>query len=106
MKRTNDYSILAVDTKKVALEQEDWLREREAKEKIYQAFSMYITCMERRMSHTNDDTVKIELQQRIKRVKKVQKKYYVPGILEQALSPVSDAKKSSFSLIKKIKARF
>lgn len=113
-KSNRDFGILATDFSKVNQSMEDWYVQREKKGKIYEAFSEYILCLEDSLEREEDSYRKYLIEQEIKKLKKEQKKYYVPSMLEGArldLLYSGNHKKQSLehsdhSLIKTIEKRF
>lgn len=83
---------------------------RNKKANIYHAFSEYIFCLERSLKDENDPYKRIEIERELEKLKKEQKKYYVPSMLELAVCDGRKDKKSkdtleksSFSLIKRLR---
>lgn len=113
-KSNRDFSILATDFSKVNQSMENWHVQREKKGKIYEAFSDYILCLEDSLEREEDSYRKYLIKQEIKKLKKEQKKYYVPSMLEGArldLLYSGNHKKQSLehsdhSLAKAIEKRF
>lgn len=107
---TNENCALATDFRKLDQEMIDWLDQREKKGNIYRAFSEYILCLESSLEHEEDFFKRCLIENEIKELKKEQKKYYVPSMLEMARPDLlidrevsKDAlEKSSFTLVKKI----
>lgn len=88
----------------------DWEDQREKKGNIYRAFSEYIICLENSLENEEDSYKRYLIEKEIKKLKQEQKNYYVPSLLEMAVSSgrkdiKSDCvlEKSSFSLVKKFK---
>ena len=80
------------------------------KRNIYNAFSDYIICLEKNLD-TETNPYKISLiKDEISKLRIEQQKYYVPSILERAVynenKDNNSLEKSSFSLVKQIKANF
>ena len=55
-----------------------------SKKALYQAFSDYILCLENSLIHENNLYNKLLLMIEIKKLKREQKKYYEPSLLEKA----------------------
>lgn len=112
-KKRVDLGVLATDFSKVNQSMEDWLAQREKKVNIYIAFSEYILCLEDSLEREEDSYKRYLMEQEIKKLKKEQKKYYVPSMLEGArldLLHEKDRKqsleKSSYQLVKKVEEKF
>lgn len=109
-KKTEDLCVLATDFSIVDIHMEDFEKQREKKENIYHAFSEYILCLENSLEHEHNFVDRCLLQEEIKKMKEEQQKYYVPSILEGAIynenKDNNSLEKSSFSLVKQIKANF
>lgn len=109
-----DLGVLATDFRNVNQSMEDWQVQREKKGNIYKAFSEYILCLEDSLEREEDSYKRYLLEQEIKALKKEQKKYYVPSMLEGARLDLlcSDNEKkqslenSNYNLIKIIEKRF
>lgn len=100
--------VLATDFSQVDKEMEIWKEKRDAKSTIYIAFRDYIICLENSLEHETDSYKRYLIEKEIKKVKKEQKKYCVPSVLEidsydYINSGEKTVEKSSFSLIKKFK---
>ena len=74
-------SILSMDFKKVDEDMDRWEEQRLKKGEIYKAFSEYVICLENSLEHEEDSYQRYLLEEEIKKMKKEQKKYYVPSIL-------------------------
>lgn len=83
-KRKENCSLLETDFKQVEKDMELWQEKREKKGAIYYAFSEYILCLENSLEHETDSYKRYLIEKEIKELKKEQKKYYVPSILEMA----------------------
>ena len=82
--KTKDMAIIAMDLKKVDEEMDRWKEQRLKKGNIYRAFSEYIICLENSLKHEENSYKRYLLEEEIKELKKEQKKYYVPSLLEMA----------------------
>ena len=106
----NKKSILATDFNKVKKEQELWLEKRQKQSQIYQSLTEYILFLENMLSSIDYDYEKCLLEKELKKLRKLQKEYYVPSVLEMAQYDLTkneekknnSLEKSSFSLVKKI----
>ena len=74
-----DLSILSTD---YTHSLENFKAVREAKGKVYHAFSEYIECLENSLQREEDLLQRSVITKKIKKLKKEQKKYYVPSVLE------------------------
>ena len=88
----------------------DKINQDDKKRNIYNAFSDYIICLEKTLD-TETNPYKISLiKDEISKLRIEQQKYYVPSILERAVynenKDNNSLEKSSFSLVKQIKANF
>ena len=108
-----DLGVLATDFSQTNQSMGDWQVQREKKGNVYKAFSEYILCLEDSLEIEDDSYKRYLIKQEIKKLKKEQKKYYVPSILEGArldLLHEKDRKqsleKSSYVLVKKIEEKF
>lgn len=97
-KKTNDLGVLATDFSIVNKQMKDWEKQRDKKGNIYKAFSEYILCLEDLLENEDDSYKRYLIEQEIKELKKEQKKYYVPSMLEIAVSDVRKDKKESVTL--------
>lgn len=77
----NSCSILSMDFRKVDEDMDRWEEQRLKKGDIYRAFSEYIICLENSLEHEDDSYIRYLMEKEIKKLKKEQKKYYVPSIL-------------------------
>lgn len=109
----NQKSILSFDRGAVDKYMNQWHMEREKKGNIYNSYGEYIQFLEDRLESETDSFEIIIIKQEIKKLKKEQKKYYVPSILEGANFSLIRARddscnsleKANFSLVKKVKVR-
>lgn len=108
-KWNDENCILATDFSKVNKQMEIWEEKRDKKGDIYQAFGEYIFCLESSLEYEEDSYQKHLIKKEIKKLKKEQKKYYVPSVLEVAVyvretdhDNNDDLDNSSFGLVKKI----
>ena len=88
----------------------DKINQDDKKRNIYNAFSDYIICLDKTLD-TETNPYKISLiKDEISKLRIEQQKYYVPSILERAVynenKDNNSLEKSSFSLVKQIKANF
>ena len=88
----------------------DKINQDDKKRNIYNAFSDYIICLEKTLN-TETNPYKMSLiKDEISKLRIEQQKYYVPSILERAVynenKDNNSLEKSSFSLVKQIKAKF
>lgn len=107
-KRSNDLCILAMSFREVDNEMKIWEEKRNKKGNIYKAFADYILCLEKSLETEEDSYKRYLIEQEIKKLKKEQKKYYVPSILEMAVyngrkdkQEKDNLEKSSFNLVKR-----
>lgn len=114
MKKTNnEYCALTFDHVAVDKYMNQWHMEREKKGNIYNSYGEYIQFLEDRLESETDSFEIIIIKQEIKKLKKEQKKYYVPSILEGANFSLvrsrddscNSLEKANFSLVKKVKVR-
>lgn len=109
-----DFGILATDFGKVDQSMEDWQTQREKKGNIYRAFSEYILCLEDSLEREENSYQRYLIEQQIKKLKKEQKKYYVPSILEGSRLDLlcssnnrnHSLENSNYNLIRAIEKRF
>lgn len=113
-KRINENNILATDFKQVDRDIKNWEEERNKRGDIYHAFGEYISFLESLLNSEDykDFYERHLIEDRIKKYKKEREKYYVPSVLEvQRFDRIIEdnsrdvEKKSSFSLIKKIRKK-
>ena len=105
--------ILSFDHRAVDKIMDDWHLEREKKGNIFSSYAEYIEFLEIRLEDEEDDYKKYLIEKEIKKLKKEQKKYYVPSILESANFSLvrsrddscNSLEKANFSLVKKVKVR-
>lgn len=103
-------SILGTDFSKVDKMQELWLEKRKKKGQIYRSLDEYALFLESMLDSIDDDYEKWLIERELKKLKKLQKKYYVPSILEldqYGLTKNEEEKKSSLekssnSLVKRL----
>ncbi|MCI6265776.1 MAG: hypothetical protein MR598_02890 [Erysipelotrichaceae bacterium] len=107
-------SILSTDFSEVDKMQELWLEKRKKKGQIYRSLAEYALFLESMLDSMDDDYEKWLIERELKKLKKLQKEYYVPSLLEQAalynLKKSTEEKKnslekSSYSLVKRIQDR-
>jgi hypothetical protein len=110
-KNRNNYSLMEKNNFDVMNNQvHDKINQDDKKRNIYNAFSDYIICLEKTLN-TETNPYKISLiKDEISKLRIEQQKYYVPSILERAVynenKDNNSLEKSSFSLVKQIKANF
>ncbi len=110
-KNRNNYSLMEKNNFDVMNNQvHDKINQDDKKRNIYNAFSDYIICLEKTLD-TETNPYKISLiKDEISKLRIEQQKYYVPSILERAVynenKDNNSLEKSSFSLVKQIKANF
>lgn len=112
--KTKDLAIIAMDFKKVNEDMKYWNEQRLKKGNIYRAFSEYIICLENSLEHEENSYKRYLLQEEIQQMKKEQKKYYVPSILEMASYRRTEdeellkenSEESNFSFVKKLGEMF
>lgn len=111
-KWNGENGILATDFSKVDKQLEIWEEKRDRKGDIYHAFGEYIFCLESLLEYEQDSYQKSLIKKEIKKLKKEQKKYYVPSVLEVTLynSESNDdhkdaLEKSSFELVKRLRKK-
>lgn len=110
-KNRNNYSLIEKNNFDVMNNQvHDKINQDDKKRNIYNAFSDYIICLEKTLD-TETNPYKISLiKDEISKLRIEQQKYYVPSILERAVynenKDNNSLEKSSFSLVKQIKANF
>ena len=110
-KNRNNYSLMEKNNFDVMNNQvHDKINQYDKKRNIYNAFSDYIICLEKTLD-TETNPYKISLiKDEISKLRIEQQKYYVPSILERAVynenKDNNSLEKSSFSLVKQIKANF
>lgn len=110
-KNRNNYSLMEKNNFDVMNKQvHDKINQDNKKRNIYNAFSDYIICLEKTLD-TETNPYKISLiKDEISKLRIEQQKYYVPSILERAVynenKDNNSLEKSSFSLVKQIKANF
>jgi len=92
LKENKSTSVLATDFSEVDRSMKDWKSQREAKANIYKAFADYILCLEDSLKHEEDSYKRYLIEKEIKQLKKEQKKYYVPSVLEMATYGVKKSK--------------
>lgn len=92
---------------------QDKINQDDKKRNIYNAFSDYIICLEKTLGTETDSYKIILIKDEISKLRIEQEKYYVPSILERAVynenknnKDNNSLEKSSFSLVKQIKANF
>ena len=103
-------SILATDFSEVDKVQELWLEKRKKKGQIYRSLDEYALFLESMLDSINDDYEKWLIERELKKLRKLQKKYDVPSILELDLydstkneeEKKSSLEKSSHSLVKRL----
>ena len=110
-KNRNNYSLMEKNNFDVMNNQvHDKINQDDKKRNIYNAFSDYIICLEKTLN-TETNPYKISLiKDEISKLRIEQQKYYVPSILERVVynenKDNNSLEKSSFSLVKQIKANF
>ena len=110
-KNRNNYFLMEKNNFDVMDKQvHDKINQDDKKRNIYNAFSDYIICLEKTLN-TETNPYKISLiKDEISKLRIEQQKYYVPSILERAVynenKDNNSLEKSSFSLVKQIKANF
>lgn len=110
-KNRNNYFLMEKNNFDVMNNQvHDKINQDNKKRNIYNAFSDYIICLEKTLD-TETNPYKISLiKDEISKLRIEQQKYYVPSILERAVynenKDNNSLEKSSFSLVKQIKANF
>ena len=110
-KNRNNYFLMEKNNFDVMNNQvHDKIDQDDKKRNIYNAFSDYIICLEKNLD-TETNPYKISLiKDEISKLRIEQQKYYVPSILERAVynenKDNNSLEKSSFSLVKQIKANF
>ncbi len=110
-KNRNNYFLMEKNNFDVMNKQvHDKINQDDKKRNIYNAFSDYIICLEKTLD-TETNPYKISLiKDEISKLRIEQQKYYVPSILERAVynenKDNNSLEKSSFSLVKQIKANF
>lgn len=110
-KNRNNYSLMEKNNFDVMNNQvHDKINQDDKKRNVYNAFSDYIICLEKTLD-TETNPYKISLiKDEISKLRIEQQKYYVPSILERAVynenKDNNSLEKSSFSLVKQIKANF
>ena len=110
-KNRNNYFLMEKNNFDVMNNQvHDKINQDDKKRNIYNAFSDYIICLEKTLD-TETNPYKISLiKDEISKLRIEQQKYYVPSILERAVynenKDNNSLEKSSFSLVKQIKANF
>ena len=110
-KNRNNYSLMEKNNFDVMNNQvHDKINQDDKKRNIYNAFSDYIICLGKTLN-TETNPYKISLiKDEISKLRIEQQKYYVPSILERAVynenKDNNSLEKSSFSLVKQIKANF
>lgn len=84
-KQRDYYSIFeSINVNEMKFEQENYHIKRCEKRKLYQAFSRYIKCLEGYLEKEKDLFKRSMLKLEILKVKRIQKRYYDPSILERA----------------------
>lgn len=110
-KNRNNYSLMEKNNFDVMNNQvHDKIDQDDKKRNIYNAFSDYIICLEKTLdTETNPYRISL-IKDEISKLRIEQQKYYVPSILERAVynenKDNNSLEKSSFSLVKQIKANF
>jgi len=82
----SDRSILSFDFSEQKRKNELWLENREHRGNVYKAFGEYIEFLERLILEEKDQYQVYLIEKRIKKLKKLQEKYYDPCILAMKLS--------------------
>ncbi len=103
-KKYRSGSLLETDFSSCQYHLQEWRNQNEKKAKIYSAFREYIECLENSLKNEDDPLKKISLQREIKKLKKEQKKYYVPSVLEMNLSNEDSLGESSKTKKKRFKS--
>jgi hypothetical protein len=103
----NHSSILKTDFGEKEIGQEVWLKKREKKGHIYHSVSQCVISLEDMLGYVDDAYQKYLIENEIKKLKKIQKEYYVPSMLKIRDDGVKKSKnlleKSSFSPVKQLR---
>ena len=65
---------------------ENWLKKRNNKRQIYKNFEKFLMSLEEALKDLDDPVDKKKILLTIKKVKRIQKKYYVPSTVELVMS--------------------
>lgn len=107
-------SILSTNFSEVDKMQKLWLEKRKKKGQIYRSLNEYALFLESMLDSMDDDYEKWLIEKELKKIRNLQKQYYVPSLLEQAslynLKKSTEKKKNSlekcsYSLVKRIQDR-